>query len=332
MRRHVASALVAGSLAFGSIAYGQSADNKAAAEALYEEGKTLMNKGKFLAAAEKFQASNRLDSGIGTIMYMADAFEKAGKVASAWANWREAEALANQAKQTARAETAKQRADALEPRLTKVLIQVDKNALLDGFRLKRGKTKVTKDLFGVATPVDAGRYEVVAQAPGYLPWKGSVAVKKEGTTITLRVPLLKVDPDAAKAKASKANATPDTGSPSNLAYKATAISLGGLGAIGVGLGTFFAVQAKSEFDEANTRCSESSCSDPLASEQTSRALTKSHLATVSFASGGAALGAGLLVWLLAPSGKEKADKATAQLQIVPSISPDYSGISVGGSW
>lgn len=343
MRRFLACATLASSLALASMSFAQSADNKAAAEALYEEGKALMAKEKFLEAAEKFQASNRLDSGIGTIMHMADAFEKAGRLASAWANWREAEALANQAKQTARAETAKQRADALEPRLTKVLIQVGKNALLEGFRLKRGKTEVTKEIFGVATPVDPGRYEVTAEAPGYLSWKGAVTTTKEGGVVSLSVPLLKVDPDAKKAAkkatdkkktaADSANAvsTPAT-PPSNLAYKATAISLGGLGAIGVGLGTYFALQAKSEYDEANARCNETSCFDKLASEQTARALTQSHLATVSFVSGGAAITAGLLVWLLAPSDSQDKKPDSAKLQIVPSIAPGFSGITVGGTW
>jgi hypothetical protein len=62
-----------------------SAQDKAAAEVLFRSGTQLMDRRQFLEACEKFDASDRLDPALGTRLWLADCYDRAGKTASAWA-------------------------------------------------------------------------------------------------------------------------------------------------------------------------------------------------------------------------------------------------------
>ena len=59
--------------------------NKATAEALFTEGRALATSGKCAEAIPKFQASQKLDPGVGTLLNLAECYEQVGKTASAWA-------------------------------------------------------------------------------------------------------------------------------------------------------------------------------------------------------------------------------------------------------
>src|SRR5687768_6154338 len=69
--------------------------DKATAEALFAEGRRLMSSGDFKTACPKFAASQKLDPGLGTSLNLADCYEKSGKTASAWAEFRDAAAAAH---------------------------------------------------------------------------------------------------------------------------------------------------------------------------------------------------------------------------------------------
>src|SRR6476620_10990144 len=89
--------LSAALLALPSVSAAQSASDKAAAEALFDEGVTLLKQGKLQ------EASQRIDPGIGTLLYLAETYEKLGRTASAWATFREAASQAQAEGQTDRA-------------------------------------------------------------------------------------------------------------------------------------------------------------------------------------------------------------------------------------
>src|SRR5882757_7685464 len=92
----------------------QSAD-KATAEVLFNQGRALLAEGKLAEACPKLAESLRLDTGIGTMLYLAECYERSGKTASAWAEFREAQATASK-EGDAREHIAKDRADLLEPK------------------------------------------------------------------------------------------------------------------------------------------------------------------------------------------------------------------------
>jgi hypothetical protein len=70
-RKNVAPALGLAVIAAPPPAGAESAQDKAAADVLFKEAKRLMQDGK-LAACPKFAESNRLDSCLGTTLWLAD--------------------------------------------------------------------------------------------------------------------------------------------------------------------------------------------------------------------------------------------------------------------
>src|SRR5262245_14503400 len=114
--------------AVGSRAEAQSASDKAAAEALFDQGRTAMQEGDFAKACGLLERSQHIDLGIGTLLYMAECYEKSGRTASAWATFREAADAAEAAKKTDRARTGRERAARLEPTLSRLTIQIAPDA------------------------------------------------------------------------------------------------------------------------------------------------------------------------------------------------------------
>jgi serine/threonine-protein kinase len=81
-------------------------NDKAAAEALFDQGVRLMKQNSFNDACPKLEESERIDPAVGTLLYLGECYERVGKTASAWATFREAASLANNMNQSDRARVA----------------------------------------------------------------------------------------------------------------------------------------------------------------------------------------------------------------------------------
>src|SRR6266498_1038121 len=95
------SPLRAASLAFvllahlpGAASAQVSAENRAAAQALFDLGRTLITSGRAEEACPKFEESQRLDPGVGTQLNLADCYDRTGRTASAWTLYIEAPRVA----------------------------------------------------------------------------------------------------------------------------------------------------------------------------------------------------------------------------------------------
>src|SRR4249919_971457 len=62
-----------------------SASDKAMAEHLFDRGLALMRQGQFSEACTQLEQSEAIERGIGTLLYLAECYEKLGRTASAWA-------------------------------------------------------------------------------------------------------------------------------------------------------------------------------------------------------------------------------------------------------
>jgi hypothetical protein len=318
-------------------AYAQTTGDKASAEALFQAARDLMGAGKFAEACAKLEASQRLDAGLGTLLYLADCYEKANRLASAWATFKEAESIAMGRSDQSRAQVARQRYTGLEPRLSKLWIKVTDGNPPD-IQVMRDGEMVPRESWGLALPTDAGEHKIEATAPGRTPWTTKVVVAGEASNVPVDVPVLEVAPAGPKPVESPPPAAPapgqdrGTASSPGSAQRLIGIVMGSAGVVGLGLSTVFTFKAKSKNDESkqNQHCPV----DPNKCDQTGtalrdQALTSARAATAFGIAGGVLLASGVVVYLTAPSGKKSSAGGPA-LEFAGG--PTAARVSLRGAW
>jgi hypothetical protein len=302
------------SIALNAGAQGKSGGNRAAAEALFNQGRTLMTAGKFAEACPKFEASQQLDPGLGTMLNLAECYEKTGRTASAWAEYREAIPLARAAGSKARQDLANERAQALQERLSTLTIRAmagdDTDAHLE---VRRDGVAVQEAELGSPIPVDPGEHVIEALAPGKHPWSSKVQVASNAAKVLVEIPKLKTADGQPVVATTTPEVTPPPGDtpPSSdkpavgSAQRTTGLVLGGVGIVGVGLGGFFGLQASSKWSDAKKKCTDYpyNCGAEGA-DLHAGAQSAATVSTVAFVAGGALLAAGLVLYFTAPSKKE----------------------------
>ncbi len=319
--------LVAGAIAISRPSAAQtSADSKAVAESLFDEGLALMKQRRLEEACPKLEQSQRIDPGIGNLLYLAECYELSGRTASAWATFREAASSAAATGETARAKDGQARADRLAPQLSKLTINVDRsNGSVSGFEVSRAGEKLSPTLWGTAVPVDPGTWQVIAAAPGYHQLTLSVSVGSDGARAVLEIPALKPMPAPLQA------ATPAPTSPppalalfhneptgesaaTNSSYERTyGLILMGVGVAGVGVGSVFGIQAIHDNNRAKRDCDGRLCLTE-SGKQASDAAKKAALgANIGVLGGAAVLLGGAVLYFIAPS-----DAKHAQVSLRPS--------------
>jgi hypothetical protein len=170
----------------------RAADEEATARALFAEGRRLAATGDYAAACPKFEDSYRLDPGIGTNFNLADCFEHIGRNASAWARFMDVAAATRAAGQTEREKVARARAQALEPRLARLVIVVSQPTV--DLAVRRDGTPVGEASWGVAVPIDPGTHVIEASAPHKLSWSSTAQVPQAPGDVRVEVPELAIVP------------------------------------------------------------------------------------------------------------------------------------------
>jgi hypothetical protein len=289
------------------------AADKAAAEALFDEGRKLMGEGKFDEACPKLEASQRLDPGVGTLLNLADCLEKRGKTASAWAQFREASAAAHKTGSLDREEIARARARELEAKLAYLTIETWKGQRV---QVTRDGSAVDEAVLGSAIPVDPGEHLISASATGKRSWSTTVTVG-EASRVSVAVPIL---PDEAQGPAAASSATaaavPATGADSgggsgSSSLRIAAVAVGAVGVIGVGFGIGFGVDAMSKWSDAKAHCNPYPYCGAEGQRLGDRAKSSATISTIAFAIGAAGIAGGLVLWLNAPSKHSETQTAVA---------------------
>src|SRR5262249_38671945 len=142
---------------------------------------------------------------------------------------------------------AHQRADALEPTLPKLKLVVPPSLTGTGLEVTRDGVPVASALWGTAVPVDPGEHVIKAVAPGKRSWLRKVQLG-EGDTAEVRVPALEDAPDthAEQPAATRPLPVADTPSDSGRTRRTVGLIVGGVGLVGIGVGTAFGVRAASK--------------------------------------------------------------------------------------
>jgi hypothetical protein len=272
-------------------------EDRAAAESLFAEGRQLLQTGDYERACTKFEASQRLEPALGTSLNLADCYDKVGRTASAWAEFKSAAAAAQKAGDALRKNTALERAGILEPRLTRLRIELADPSVSV---LQNGEP-ANPALIGSAIPVDPGNYRFEARAPGKAPWTESIEVRGEGALIEVKIPLLPVELDLPPVPALPEPAPsgpPPMTSGSAQGQRTLAWVLGGVGVASIATGAVFGTLAASSWAKAQDSCGDYpyECT-PDGLEHADDASTRATVATVGFALGAAALGTSVVLFV-----------------------------------
>ena len=293
-----------------------STEDRVAAESLFTDAKRLMQAGDYASACPKLEASRRLEAALGTTLNLADCYEKLGRTASAWAEFKGAAAEAQKAGDGVRKATALERAAALEARLSRLQI----NLADPSVSVLRNGDAVSAAVIGSAIPVDPGSYRIEARAPGKTPWAREVTVRGAGAVVAVDVPPLEEDPAAAASAAEPSPSQPEpaplTEPPMTVDHgteRTWAWVLGGVGVASVAAGATFGLLASSSWSKAKDGCNDYpyDCSDDAVS-QADDASTQATLASVAFIVGGAALGTSVVLFVTST------DEPSAELAFTPS--------------
>jgi hypothetical protein len=315
---HLATLVCVCALARPTLARAQSAQDKAVAEALFEEAQKLVADSNYDAACPKFAESARLARGVGVMLYLADCYEHQGKTASAWVLFRDAEDLAQSRGDAKRAGIAHGRATALFAQMSNLVLTVAPEAVGAGVVVKRDGEVVGPAQYGIEVPLDPGKHTLEATAPGKAPWTKTIDVPVADKT-TVAIPPLEdahAEPPPSPVPSDTKPEPPAPGATHATlgTQRLVGIGLGGGGVLGVLIGSIFGGLALSKLNASNgpgecaadNHCSESGASLRYAAQD------RATVSTVGFVMGGLLLAGGAATYFTAPH----PDK-TVGLTIVP---------------
>lgn len=300
-----------------------------AAEVAFERGREMLKIGKYAEACDAFEESQRLKPHLDTQFNIALCSEQLGKLATALALHRElTQRLDTPARRAKSAELAAQ----LEPRVARLHTMVGEARRRTrrpppGLEVRVNGVKISNfaDL-----PIDLGVNHVTAIAPGFLDWSGDVTAAEERKLVPLEIDLER-DPEA---KAGDGPIEPPGGgeeppivvpSGSNrTTYAAITLVMGG---IALGGGVTFGLLARASWIEAKDACGEDGkCNDvefPSANSARETARSRGNTATVLSIAGGVAVVAGIVLYVTAPSERNR-------VAITPNADASSAGVVVFG--
>jgi hypothetical protein len=298
----------------------------AMAEALFDEGRKLLDEGRLDEACAKLEASRKIDSGVGTLLFLGECYERAGRFASAWARFREAASLAGAAKDN-RESVAAERASKLESLLFRLKIAAPDR--VPGLVVSLDGEPIPEASLGVALPADAGDHTVEATAPGHRPWSRTLSLPKTGGSETVSVPPL----EPAPREPERTPAPPVERGPNGVVVGGAVLA--GLGGAALGVAGALVGVASGRYSDADAFCDESSCSTQEGVDLSSEARTFGDAATGLFIGGLAVAGAGLTMILVGALSSDASAADGASRGVSFFVVPELGGgatLRLGGSF
>ena len=346
VRAHVFTVLVLVAVPEVALAADPPKNDAATAHALFYEARTLMEQNRFSDACPKLEESMRLRPGLGTEFNLADCNEHLGKVTSAWAGFLAVAAAAKAANQPDREKLARKRAQALDARLPKLVIEVTASPAF--VQVKRDGIDIGSPAWGMPVPVDPGPHRISATATGRGTWETTITAT-EGKTVHVSVPReLPPPPAVAVAPARVGGSPPVQGEASTTTttaatdFPAPIIEengdrqrtvgwiVGSAGVVGLGIGAGFALSSLGKRDDSRSHCVGNQC-DAVGVGLRDDAIRNGNVATVATIVGGAAVAGGVVLILTAPKSAESQGRAGV-IRAVPNVAANGGGVLLQGSF
>ena len=330
--------------------YAQTDEQRAGARSLATEGASAFNDGRYKDAVDLFTKAESLMHAPPHLLYLARAHSKQGqfvKAREAYLRITKEQLPANSPPAFRDAQsTAQKELNAINPKIGSLEIKVEGAEAAKDLSVKIDGNAIASVLVGVPQPIDPGEHRIEASATGLRAQPQTVRLgdgDKASTTLKLEV-----DPNAAPAAApgaaapgaqpgaapaagagvSDTSVSMDTTSSGGNGMRIGAYTALGVGAVGLGLGTVFLLQASGKRSDADGLCNLPNGGCPLSKKEEisnldSDAKSASTLSVVGFAVGGVGVAAGVVMLLLAS--KSESTTTSAQTIVYP-----WVGIGSGG--
>lgn len=320
MRPFLATTILGLGLLVAAPAFAEpSADDRALARSLFEQGRNLMKEGNYAEACPKLEESQRLESGVGTLFNLGDCLEHTGRFASAWAAFAETADLARRAGHEDREMVARDRANALLPKLSKMRVHMDR-PLPPMLELRFDDKPLSTAVLDTDMPVDPGEHRFHVTAPGKVPADVSIKIETGGPITAVELPALA---DTPATPVTPIGPTPEgppaAGQESGSSWqKPVAIAAGAGAIVGLGIGAIFGLKASSSWSDAQKNCPDNKC-NATGYQQWDDSRSSATVGTVGFVAGGVLAAAAILLFVTAPSSKSATPAAPPPAQAKASL-------------
>jgi hypothetical protein len=330
-RQLLATSLVAVSVLAVSprVARAQPVGAAAQAEALFREGRALMDAGKLGEACAAFDASQRFEPAISTLLNLANCREKNNELATAWGLFLEAERSTRAGVDESTKllhQVALDRASRLEPRVSKLTISVSPESKLDGLDILRDKEYVDSATWNRALPINGGTYTITARAPGRNQWSTTITLENADDAKTVLVPKLTLAVPEVVALAPKPVDVSPAENPERH-RSLLAVKLAGAGAVvAFGGAVGFHLWGNSKYAKAE-READWTKQDELWHSANVKRYTAEGFLVVGLAS------AGVATWLYVRASKTSTkEPSTRNVVVQPAVSRETATVSLTGSF
>ena len=328
-------------------------EDVALSEALFREGKTLLQEGKFDQACPKLAESQRLDPAGGTLVTLGLCYEGAGKTASAWVVFGDALVAAERDKRADRVKLAKEHIAALEAKLSYLTIELAPEGIgPTEFTLTRDGANVNRAALGTASAVDPGKHVINVSAPGFTTRTLEVQMEGNGDRKKVVIPVLEripekppeekpVEDKPIEKPVEKPIETPKPIEPVRDAQETNqglhpgrigALLFGGVSLISLISGSYFGVQAKSQHDEALGLCPASPCSNKKGVDLNEAAKSDAALSTGLFVGGMIGLAGSVALWAAFPNKSGTSKTPTTAISFFPVVGPTSASTFIVGKF
>ncbi len=239
-------------------AHAQGQTDAQVAQALFDEGRELMDKHELARACPLLERSQKLDPGAGTLLNLALCWEGQGKLARANAAFSESLSQARRDARHDREQIALVHLDGLAPRLSRLRLSMREP--ITSLVVYFDDVIEGPEVLGALSPVDPGAHHVRVTAQGRVPWEwtGTLA---EGERRELEVQLaVPPPPDPCLMQPSSCAAPEPPKRIATMTWVLGGLSLASIAASAITGG--IALSAKSSFD-SNCIASRGFCTDPV---------------------------------------------------------------------
>jgi serine/threonine-protein kinase len=295
------------------------------ADALFNAGRSLLEAGEYVDACPKFAEAQTLAPGLGVTLYLADCYERIGHTASALVEFRRAEQIAL-TRNDKRGGIAHDRAVTLEAEVPQLALVVMDGARAQEVVVTRDGEPVPPSQWDVPLPMDPGEHEIVVSAPSKVTRRTVVTLEPVKETVTIKIEALDdapVPPPPSSPSAPIVDVTLPMFREAPQTRKIVGLFVGGVGILGVGIGSVLGILASSKLRQSN----EGPCdvADHCSPEGMDLRMEADHFANAStgvFIVAGAALVGGVVLYFAAP----KTSRTVQGLVLDPLLSSQVAAL------